>query len=1400
MASYIGNIPNFDVNSQDWGIFKSRLEQFLILNKFDSEDQKRAVLLTHLSENAYKLLISLAHPISIETARYEKLVEILSAHFSPKRSSFADKDAFYSASQEEGEAVADWAARLRGLAVHCEFGAALEMILRDRFVLGLRTGAERERLFEQDVSNLTIAKALEVAQQVSCARKSRAAATSEASMSCVKQEQLFRASAHECTPARQATRRPDNKMRKCTVCGLKNHLAKECRYRSYRCDKCKEKGHLKKVCVSKMLNVNNLSVTDTQMDSGGDCEECNLLSLRCVGISPILIPVLINDSIELHMELDTGSSISVISDKLYQKYFAESQLSNDNLKLCLYNGHKISPLGYFVVKLKYKGVEHSMTLYVIKNGGPPLLGRQFMTKFKIALTSHINNINTVSVSSGNLKLQQLLNKYDNLFADELGCFNHTSVSFKLKDNAYPKYFKARPLPFAIKDKVEAEIARLVNKGILIPTPYSQYASPIVAVPKPNGSVRICGDYSLTVNKDIHIDKYPLPRIEEVFAKLGGGELYSKIDCSQAYAQLRLSPQAQKLTTINTSKGLFMYTRLVYGLANAPAIFQRAIENLLAGIEGVAVFLDDVCLTGASEKEHLSRLQTVFQRFKDAGLKLQKDKCVFFQKSVKYLGHIIDKHGLHKCPSKVEAINKAPRPTNTKELKRFLGMVNYYRSFVPNASSILSPLNCLLRADTDWEWGDSQQRAFEQIKHELSSDKVLTHFNPNAQLVLTVDAGPTGLASVLSQVSGDGIERPLAFASRSLSVSERNYSQLHKEATAIIFGVKKFHQYLYGRKDPFILKTDHKPLLAIFGKNTGISVMTASRLVRYAIFLSAYNYRIQYISSENNKVADYFSRAPLPSTDSRDVDNSVSSDNCHCLSINSLQIKSLPITYVEIKNATATDKTLVTVLKYLKQGWPRKIKCPNILPYFMCKNELETENDCLLRGHRVVIPLIYRHTILKELHKSHQGIVKTKSLAREKLWWPGIDRDIERTISACNVCSALRPAPPRAVPAPWPRSSQPWDRLHIDYMTIGQKDYLVVVDAYSKWLECIAMSSGTQTRQLISKLRNLFSIFGLPRCIVSDNDAKIASQEFIQFCRANGIKYITSPIYHPCSNGQAENAVKSCKKMIKAIFKSSGNTIAEELCDYLFEYRNTPHCATGQTPARSMFSRDLRTRLDLIKPPPKQFEKVEELLLDKCRYFKVGQKVWVKCFENKKHFWEMGSVEKFLGRRMYIVKLIASNITCKRHVDQLWQYSDSSDKHNTVSTSGTPTTQQLLCLPPPLSKGSDPYKETSTPEVGNPEASIQEVTNIDEHSEELESEVTEQCEPFDNWVDAETVETDAGGGGETQDMTHGPVGSSKLPSIISKEVQTEKSQSTSPPRPEPRRIGLRPRVGKKQYKL
>lgn len=1312
MAGVIGSIGNFDHNVNDWQVYYGRLSQFIKLNDI-KETSKSALLLTHLSDETYSLVRNLLHPSKLEDAEFEELVKVLNEHFTPKRCTFADRAKFFDATRVASESVEEWAARVRGLAVHCEFGTGLDSTLRDKFVLGMNAGPERDRLFEQDASTLTLAKALQIAQQTACARAARGVAAQQGGGPHVKQEPVFRMAGERAgggggTGARGAGASAGGAgaggagaggagagdARRCSVCGLKYHDAERCRYKNYRCQLCGIKGHLKKVCStakkggsSRLHNLAPEGNTSDENDECKGCKECQLFNLRYVNYAPILFSIVVND-IKINMELDTGSGTTVISDKLYKSHFAHIALCKCDIKMCLYNGHKITPQGYFVAEVCYLKEKHKLRIYVVQNGGPPLLGRDFVSKFGMYFTTDNNSMVGINQHPSEV-LQLLLKEYSELYDGELGNFNKFKVELHLKEGVQPRFFKPRSVPFALKSRVEDEIDRLVKLGILVPVPYSKYATPIVPVLKENGKVKIAGDFSVTLNRNLKIDKYPLPRIEEVFARIGGGEKYTKIDLSNAYNQFNLSESSQELTTINTSKGLFKYTRLVYGLANAPAIFQRAMESLLVGIDGVSIFLDDVCITGPTAEIHLVRLREVLSRLKEAGLKLQKDKCTFFQDSVTYLGYVIDKNGLRTCPRKVEAIAKAPRPTSVLEVKRFLGVVNYYRNFIPKASAILCPLHRLLRVDVPWEWGDAEERAFENVKRELISDRVLAHFDPEKQLVLTVDASPYGIGALLAQRDGDGTERPLAYGSRSLSTSEKNYSQLQKEATAIVFGVKRFHQYLYGRQEPFILKTDHRPLLSIFGNKLGVSIMAASRLQRYAIILSAYNYIPQYINSADNVVADYFSRAPVSETGS-EADDDISF-------IKFLNSNIAPITFEDIKDATLKDKTLQTVMNYMSHGWPRKINCRIVLPYFHCKTDLESDGGCLLRGHRVVIPTVYRARILDELHKGHFGIVKTKSIARERCWWPNIDRDISQWIGSCDKCSVTRSSPPRVPPAAWPAPPAAWDRLHIDYLSIAQRTYLVVIDAYSKWLECMLMNGGTSTRALIDKLKCLFSRYGLPNTIVSDNDTKINSCEFNNFCKMNGIRYITSPIYHPSSNGQAENSVKTCKKMLKCILEDHNNTVEiinEKLLGFLFEYRNTIHCSTGHTPAKLMLGRDLKSILDLITPPSK-IKDGNLKCLSKSRQFSKGELVWLRWYVARKEVWTLGTICNSIGSRMFEIQSKDYGTKCKRHVDQIMKYTGV----NVAGSMGDDGGQLLpppspLQLPTPPSPPPSPSKGTS----------------------------------------------------------------------------------------------------------
>ena len=380
--------------------------------------------------------------------------------------------------------------------------------------------------------------------------------------------------------------------------------------------------------------------------------------------------------------------------------------------------------------------------------------------------------------------------------------------------------------------------------MIVPVESSEWAAPVVPVVKSDGSVRICGDFRLTVNKVATTNVYPLPRIEDLFASLKGGQEFTKLDVAHAYLQILLAEASQKYVTINTHRGLFKYTRLPFGVSAAPAIFQRTMESILQGIPGVAVYIDDILVTGRSREDHLSTLDTVLGRLEAAGLCLKRNKCIFLAPSVEYLGHVISAKGLQPSEEKLRAIREAPNPTNASQLRSFLGMIAYYTKFIPNLASMLSPLYLLLQKGKTWRWGDAQRAACEKAKSALTSTTVLVHYDPGKELVLACDASPYGIGAVLSHPSEDGTQhRPIAFASRTLAPAERNYSQLKREGLALVYGVKRFHQFLYGRR--FTVISDHKPLEGIFHSSRQLSSMATARIQRWVLTLGTYDYQVIY---------------------------------------------------------------------------------------------------------------------------------------------------------------------------------------------------------------------------------------------------------------------------------------------------------------------------------------------------------------------------------------------------------------------------------------------------------------------------------------------------------------------------------------------------------------------------
>ncbi|XP_023248186.1 uncharacterized protein K02A2.6-like [Copidosoma floridanum] len=1180
VGANIGALECFNP-AMDWNIYCERLEQYFHANGVSAESRV-SVLITTIGLEVYKTLRDLCHPVLPQNKAYAELCDIMKKHFSSQISVFHERKRFYQLRQEPFESVSQWYARVKKGAVNCEFENELEGRIKDIFVAGMKEGKIIDRIMEES-HQASLRQLLEMAL-----RKEASLAASGISLDGNQVNKIAarrpnsrkggESSGQGSTSEAAQQQAPKQKQQKhqeptCKACGGTRHNFAQCRYKSYKCKGCHEVGHLVKVCKNK--NSNNF-VEEEERDDASNSDESfsDIYNVKYVvkvtrREPPVEVEVTIAKR-KVLMEIDSGAALSVIPIDVYESRLSHCKLEKCDRILRLYGNHAtMLPLGEIHAEVEYANKKAECT-FVIVDGRKmsSLLGRDAMK----GLGFYVGGIN--SVNDINVNLDGILKKYSNLFDGQLGRYTGEKVQLKLKNEVKPIFKKPHTIPFAFKAQVEQELDRLEKDAIIVKVNTSEWGTPLVPILKENGAIRVCANYRLTVNKHLEDFNHPIPRIEEMFVALQGGEEFSLLDLDRAYNQLELTEDTKKLLAWSTHRGVYLMNRLPFGTKPACSIFQQTLEKVLQGTPGCKNYFDDIIITGRDRNEHMKNLDLVLQKLQAAGFKLNLGKCKFFKKSVEYLGHVIDKKGIHKNPKKIEAIVNAPRPAKVDELQAYIGMVNYYAKFIPNLATMLNPMYKLLQKDVEFVWSKECQKAWEEVKAELVSDRNLVHFDPNVQIKLTCDASNVGLGVVLSHIYKNGEVRPISFASRTLSKAEKNYSVIHKEALAIYWGVTKFYQYLKGTQ--FLLETDHKPLLASLGEEKGIPQMAAGRLQRWAHFLSGFNYTLQYVKGSRNGVADGLSRLPL---ESKIVGAEPEYDY-----LNFVIDSKLPVDSKQIAKYTRTDLMLSKVYRYVKYGWPDEVD-ESVKPFASRAHELCIDQDVLMWGYRVIVPDKLKQDLLDEVHSTHMGSSKMKAVARQYFWWPNLDKELEQFAKSCEICNTFANNPERAELVRYTDSKEPLERIHMDFLgPIYNKCYLIVIDSYSKWpvvYEMGRMDAAATVKCLCEYVSNL----GLPQKIVTDNGRQFVSEEFKNFCEANKINHVTTAPYHPSTNGAAENAVKSFKVGLKkAILDPKNSKIDTKLliAKYLFTYRTTPHSVTEQTPAYLMYGRQLRTRFDALR--------------------------------------------------------------------------------------------------------------------------------------------------------------------------------------------------------------------------
>ncbi|UYV63925.1 hypothetical protein LAZ67_2006034, partial [Cordylochernes scorpioides] len=770
------------------------------------------------------------------------------------------------------------------------------------------------------------------------------------------------------------------------------------------------------------------------------------------------------------------------------------------------------------------------------------------------------------------ELRQVLSKYSDLFSSKLGKTNLAKHRIET-ENAKPIKHKPYRVSPKERDIIKEQIQDMLQEGV-IRASSSPWAFPVILVRKRDGNWRFCVDYrklnSITVK-----DVYPIPRIDDVMDTLQGSRYFTAIDLRSGYWQVEIEEQDKKKTAFTTSHGLYEFNVMPFGLCNAPATFERIMDNVLKNIKWkfCLCYLDDVVIYSPDFTTHLGRIEAVLKCFRESNLRLNGKKCRFGFEEIEILGHVTSKHGIKPADHNVKAIRDFPRPSKTKEIQSFIGLCSYYRKFIKNFSRIADPLFKLTRKDSPFIWSESQEEAFITLKSLLTNPPILSHFDPEAPTQIHTDASNIGLGATLVQTI-NGQEKVISYISRSLSKPERNYSTTEKECLALVWSMSKLRPYLYGRR--FKVMTDHHALcwLRNLRDPTG-------RLARWALKIQEYDFEIIYKSGKKHLDADGLSRGPLPEADF--------DDNYDSLFFNPVIEDSDE--YIEnIKRCLGDTEGKRSIVENFKE-----------------------ENGCLYkrnprpegRAWLLVVPRVRRRDILKEYHNhmicGHLGVTRTMHRLKDKYFWPSMLKDVVEYVRTCHLCQSRKGSNqlPAGLLHPIPAANYPFERVGIDLLgplpsTKNRKKWMIVLtDYYTKYAETKAVIDATAREVAKFLTENVILKHGAPRYLISDRGSQFTSNLVKEITKICQIQHCLTTSYHPQTNGLTERLNRTLINMISMYVNVDQRNWDEILPFITHAYNTTIQETTKYSPFFLLYGREPVSILDdtniFIEPDSEDYD-------------------------------------------------------------------------------------------------------------------------------------------------------------------------------------------------------------------
>lgn len=833
------------------------------------------------------------------------------------------------------------------------------------------------------------------------------------------------------------------------------------------------------------------------------------------------------------------------------------------------------------------------------------------------------------------KLEELLIKYKHVFAkssDDLG--RNNSVQHRINTGtATPIRQPPRRQPLGKRDTEKEEIQKMLDRGVIEPST-SSWSSPIVLVTKKDGSTRFCVDYRRLNDVTIK-DAYPIPKVEECLDALSGSKWYCCMDLNSGFWQVALNPEDKHKSAFSTSLGLYQFTVMPFGLANSPSTFERLIENVLRGLqwEECLVYMDDIIVPAENFEQGLVRLEHVFQRLEQANLKLKPSKCVFFKKSVRFLGHLVSEEGVETDPDKINTVSNWTIPRNKKQLRSFLGLCSYYRRFVSGFAAIARPLHKLCEKAEKFQWSDEANNAFELLKTALTSTPILAYPQLGKTFILDTDASDFATGAVLSQEQ-EGEERVIAYMSKSLNAHERSYCVTRKELLAVIVALKKFHTYLYGQK--VLLRTDNSAVSWM--KNLKLPT---GQMARWIQELGLYDITVVHRKGRKHSNADALSRAPCKVC-RRYADDPVTIKEVEELDACDDSRANIPDVQIAVRVVTRSQDQIKHAPELL-HGWdPETVRNEQkndsvIGPVLDCKEKspsrpkwreisslsppskilfgqwdrLETHSGMLYRiwsdgkndVTQLIVPTANRRQLLMLNHDiptaAHLGWKATLKRIQTDFYWPGMKADVQKYCEHCDKCAARKPS--RASnKAPLGRNlvGGPMEKVSMDILgplitsERGNKYVLVMSDEFTKWVEAFAIPN-QETSTIVNVFVDQFVCrFGVPLQVHTDQGRNFESALFKQMCDLFHIYKTHTTSFRPQANGHVERFNRTLLNMLSVFCNKNQRSWDTLLPQVMMAYRATEHSTSGFTPNMMVFGRNVILPSQAVVGRPERVREAE----------------------------------------------------------------------------------------------------------------------------------------------------------------------------------------------------------------